>query len=111
MITVEIFSGNDEKILGYQVSGHAGFADSGEDIVCAAVSGIVQTAVLGLDHYLSVSPNLEIKDGWLKCMLPDTINIEELEKAQIILRTMELGLLSTQESYNKYIRIIKRRWI
>lgn len=38
------------------VSGHAGHAAYGEDIVCAAVSAIVQTALLGLEAVASEHP-------------------------------------------------------
>ena len=33
------------------VSGHAGFADHGDDIVCAAASALVLTAAHGLSKY------------------------------------------------------------
>lgn len=111
MVTIDIYTDNFDQIVGYQVSGHAGYGKHGKDIVCSAISVLAQTAYIGLEEFLSTSPELEIKDGWLKCLLPDTINSEEMKNAQVILRTMELGMLSTQEAYSKYIRISKRRWI
>ena len=38
MITVDLFKNEQGLITGYKVSGHAGFAAAGEDIVCGAVS-------------------------------------------------------------------------
>ena len=44
------FNGND--IIGFSAEGHTGFADRGEDIVCAAISVLTQTAVIGLQQEL-----------------------------------------------------------
>ena len=34
----------DERITGFSVSGHSGYAEAGSDIVCAAVSAVVTMA-------------------------------------------------------------------
>ena len=41
MIYAEFFT-RQEKLYGFKISGHAGYADKGEDIVCASVSSAVQ---------------------------------------------------------------------
>jgi uncharacterized protein YsxB (DUF464 family) len=41
MIHAEFFESKG-KLSGFKVSGHAGYADSGNDIVCASVSSAVQ---------------------------------------------------------------------
>ena len=42
MIHAEFFrSSSTDKLLGFSISGHAGFADEGFDIVCASVSSAV----------------------------------------------------------------------
>jgi uncharacterized protein YsxB (DUF464 family) len=39
MTLVDLYrDGKSQEIVGFKVSGHAGFADAGEDIVCAAIS-------------------------------------------------------------------------
>ena len=34
----------DERITGFSVSGHSGYAEAGSDIVCAAISALVTMA-------------------------------------------------------------------
>ena len=51
MITVDLFKNEQGLITGYKVSGHAGFAAAGEDIVCGAVSVLTQTPILGLEQH------------------------------------------------------------
>jgi uncharacterized protein YsxB (DUF464 family) len=110
MIEAEIFY-QDRVIKGFIIKGHAGMAEKGRDIVCASVSVLGQTALLGLNAYLSQQPQWKIdEEGYLECWLPESITRTELDTAQIILHTMELGLLSIEESYEQYLKVIKRRW-
>ena len=37
-----VFERKNGRLCGFSVRGHAGYADAGEDIVCAAVSSAVQ---------------------------------------------------------------------
>lgn len=108
MIEVKInYQGND--IVSFQVKGHAGFAPAGEDIYCAGISAVAQTTLLGLLKNLSSKPEYQIKDGWLKCQLPAGLGEEDMDKAQIILSTMEAGMLSMHEAYGDFIKLEVRR--
>lgn len=110
MIQVDIFY-QESGIKGFTVTGHAGYAPSGEDIVCAAVSVLTQTALLGLNDYLHSKPQWKIDDqGFLECWLAQGMTAGDEEKSQVILHTMELGLLNIQQSYEQYLTICKRRW-
>ena len=73
------------QYAGFTVEGHAGYAEEGQDIVCAAVSC-----------------SGEQKDGYLSCRFPEGLS----EKAVLLLDSMVLGLTDIQRSYGKsYIRI------
>ena len=97
------------KIISFKIEGHAGFAPEGEDIYCAGVSAVAQTALIGLIKQLTVEPKYRMEKGFLECELPPSLNEEELEKAQIILSTMEAGLLSMQAAYPSRIKVNIRR--
>lgn len=110
MITIEIFY-NDSIIKGFIIQGHAEMAEKGQDIVCASVSVLGQTALLGLNAYLEERPLWRIdEEGYMECWIPEGLTSPNLEKSQIILHTMELGFLSIEESYEQYLKVIKRRW-
>lgn len=110
MVTVELFLAEDDHIRAFQVEGHAGSAPYGEDIVCAAISILSQTAVIGLNHFLSLAPEVKIQEGLLRCILPEKLNVQEKERAQVILNTMTLGLEALEPDYGKYFKLHKRRW-
>lgn len=100
-----------DNYKGYVIRGHSGMAESGHDLVCAAVSVLAQTALLGLDAYLLQKPTWKIEgNGYLECWLPDNLSEEELHSAQIIMHTMELGLKSIEKEYRKFLKVSKRRW-
>ena len=61
-----IIKTDEDKIIGYNVFGHANFAPKGKDIVCSAVSSITQTALLGLKELLKKDIEFEQDNGLLK---------------------------------------------
>ena len=55
MITITILKEKSGNIIGLHTLGHAGFAEYGEDIVCAAVSMLVINTINSLDILLRES--------------------------------------------------------
>ncbi|MHB1653653.1 MAG: ribosomal-processing cysteine protease Prp [Desulfitobacteriaceae bacterium] len=99
-----------EWIRQFQLSGHAGFAEYGQDIICAAVSALSIAAANGLENFLSIPPRVQEEEGFLTCSL-EGVNTEELTQAQWILVTLRLGIEGIQEAYGEeYVKIERRRW-
>lgn len=104
MITVEVFRGADGRIGGFRARGHAGYGEYGHDIVCAAVSAITQTAVLGLLRHFQLPVRLKQDDGYLECLLGDEERGQGAP-AQSVLETMVLGLQEVQRQYPDRVRV------
>ena len=81
------------RIVRLRVHGHADTAPYGQDLVCAAVSAIVQTAALGLGRLDTAAPPAEIGDGDVRWQG------ESGEAGQIILETCLIGLRDIAESH------------
>ena len=79
-------------LRGFVVRGHAGQGAVGRDVVCAAVSALTQTAVLGLQRHLGLEPRVRMDGGSLECRLPEALPAESARGAADILETMVLGL-------------------
>jgi len=109
MIKVLIYRNAEGNIQSFRVEGHAGFAEPGRDLVCCAVSCIVQTAILGLTDVIGINPAVLKKNGLIDCKIPKKISIKEMEKVSIILDTMLIGLKSVQLGYEDYITILERK--
>lgn len=105
MIKVRFFQ-TEAGWQGFQVSGHAGAADPGEDIVCSAVSALAQTAALGLTKVLEIECDVKVTDGYLSCLLPE-LQQSLWEQAQLVLAVFLTGLeaIIAEEEYNKYVSV------
>lgn len=93
-----------DQIRSFSVKGHSMYDDYGHDIVCAGVSAIAQSALLGLEHVARIKIISEIKEGFLSV---DTTNTNE--KAMAILDTMEISLKAICDTYPDNARIEYRR--
>lgn len=110
MIHATFWENEDRELYGFLVSGHAGYAPAGADIVCAGVSALVQTAVAGLKRFLTVDPLIkeraaDFSDFYVKLILPEDLTEDERRSAQVILETIELGMRGISGSYGKYLEV------
>lgn len=107
-ITVE-FAGDTIKSI--QASGHSGYAESGSDIICSAVSVLTQNCEKGLKEMLSINTDFVIdeKKPYLSVTLPNNLSETKLHDSQIILKSTYLGLKDLADSYPKYINIKEKR--
>ena len=100
MIKVEIFG--TSPILGFSISGHSGYAEEGEDIICAAVSSASYMTANTITEILNVEPvELSVSDGNM-CLKLDELSAH---KCSDILRGFVLHLSSLSEQYKQYIKV------
>ncbi len=88
MIRLKVYRQEDGKISGFKLTGHSGTAERGQDIVCAGVSALSQTALLGIQGHLHRDMEYQHASGKLEMKLkgaPDDLT-------EAILQTMLLGL-------------------
>ena len=104
MIRAKFRVGEQGLITGFCVSGHSGSAESGEDIICAAVSSPVYMTANTLTEILSLSPEITEKDGYFRL----TLSNEEAEKASDILQGFFLHLQALSEQYPDFIQVERR---
>lgn len=110
MVNVQFFYTDDCNLIGFEVEGHAEYAPYGEDIVCAALSVLAQTAVLGLQYHLAEPPDFTIQDGFVRCFLAQELSRQDRDNAKILMETMRLGVETIQKSYPRNVKVFKRRW-
>ena len=105
MTTVR-FGTRDGAFSGVTCKGHTGYAEAGEDIVCAALSSIVQTAALGLLQVVGVKLDYRTDErGYLKMALPDDLDEKVRHDCDIVLETMLLGVADLNQGYSDFIEL------
>ena len=104
MTKIKFFK-NGNIYTGYECSGHTGYAEFGKDILCASISSLAQSCLLGLNKVLKINTitKRNDKNGYIKVELPKSINSEKLSQAQVLLNTLKLSLEDLQLEYSKYI--------
>lgn len=105
MVNIKIFRDQTGLICEYSVAGHANTAGYGQDIVCAGVSVLTQTAVLGLENHLQHNLKVEIGSGKLHVVLLEPAN----SLTEAILATMVIGLTDLSAQNPKSVRISEHR--
>lgn len=101
MINLTILKSND-AITTLQAKGHSGYAEAGQDIVCSAVSTIMQTTLNGLLEVTKADVDYEVNQDIP--FLRITVKAED-EKAQILMKSAYLALKQIADDYKKYIKI------
>ena len=101
MITITIRKEKD-KVVAFSVTGHAEYADEGQDIVCSAVSALTINTVNSIEQLTSDRICTAQSDGELHAEMLGTVSPE----AHLLLQSMYLGLQSVAEQYPGHVKII-----
>jgi len=93
------------KITAYRVEGHAGWAQAGRDIACAAVSALVVGTENGLDEVAGAVKESRSSDGKLEVELKQELGEEARIMADAILETMLNALRKIEIQHPRTVRI------
>lgn len=103
MLTLTVLRSNGVA-CGFSVRGHANQGEYGHDLLCAAVSAIVQTTALGITDVLELDAAVEFHDGEGDCVLTGDADPDKADKAAVLFDTMEKGLRSLAAAYPKTLK-------
>ena len=104
MTRCEFFT-EDDRITGFSVSGHSGYAEAGSDIVCAAISAVVTMAEATINDVCGAKAKVRVKDDQARITLTLPASCDEEESVQAVLSGMMLTLISLREDYPDYIEV------
>ena len=107
MTRCEFFT-EDDRITGFSISGHSGYAEAGQDIVCAAISAVVTMAEATINDVCGAKAKVRVKDqenARITLTLP--ASCDEEESVQAVLAGMMLTLCSMRDDYPDYIEVLE----
>ena len=106
--TVTFLKRSDGALLGYRANGHSGYAESGADIVCAAISALTQTTLNGLKNVLKAPVMFDQDDdgAFIEAILTPEASEDQIRQSQLLLVTLLEGLQAIQREYPRNLRII-----
>ena len=99
MTHISVYRTEEGKYRGITCIGHAEYGNSGEDIVCAAISALVITAANSLEALADIEPTTVInqEEGLLDLRWKDDTN----ERMQLLMDSLILGLTGIMNQYGK----------
>jgi uncharacterized protein YsxB (DUF464 family) len=105
MVAVKFKMDRQGRYRGFTFSGHAGYAEPGFDIVCAAISILSHTFMAGLEAIVKLPLQIKADEssGYLDCTWVK--HDDKLEQIQLLVETMRLGLSEIQEQYPDHISL------
>ncbi|MGI6077342.1 MAG: ribosomal-processing cysteine protease Prp [Fastidiosipilaceae bacterium] len=111
MITVRVKRNPDGFPYALSSTGHAGYAEPGQDIMCAAVSALATTTLSALTDLIKVEVDYVLAEGEIYCeVLEQALTDKQREGIQLLFDTFELGCIQLADSYDyKYIKVVKAR--
>jgi len=87
-----------------EINGHAGFAEKGEDIICAGISAIIQSLEIGLTEVLGRS-DVKIRKNPEGGFMSVCLYGPEENCAAAFMETAAQSLRAIAKSYPSYVRI------
>ena len=98
---------DDDRITGFSVSGHSGYAEAGADIVCAAVTAVVTMAEATINDVCGAKAKVRAKDADARITLTLPTSCDEEDTVQAVLAGMMLTLCSMRDDYPDYIEVLE----
>ena len=93
-------SGGENKRLMLRVEGHSGFGASGNDVVCAGISAVTQTALVGITKVAGIRQDLSHGEGFLESKI-ELAGLDDTQRMSldVIVDTMLAGLEEIEKEH------------
>jgi uncharacterized protein YsxB (DUF464 family) len=107
MLDVTFSRDSRNRLSSVFADGHADWAEHGRDIVCAAVSAILQAARLGLEEHAGVAVDAHQEGGLMRLRWPEAVRDDP--RVVAIVTTAELATAKIAEQYPQHVAIHRNR--
>jgi len=97
----------DDRITGFSVSGHSGYAEKGQDVICAAITAVVTMAEATINDVCGAKAKVRVKEEDARITLTLPASCDEEESVQAVLAGMMLTLCSMRDDYPDYIEVLE----
>ena len=97
----------NERITGFSVCGHSGYAEAGQDIVCAAISAAVSLAECTINDVCGAKAKVRVKEEDARITLTLPASCEEEDTIQAVLAGLMLYLVDLRDQYPDYIEVLE----
>ncbi len=97
----------DDRIKGFSISGHSGYAEAGADIVCAAISAVTAMAEATINDVCGAKAKVRVKEQDARITLTPPTSCDEEDTVQAVLSGLMVYLIGLKEDYEDYIEVLE----
>ena len=105
MTKITFYKKKEGGYIGFEVDGHAGFGEKGEDVVCSALSALIINTVNSIDALTEEKMDVEATEdeAHIKVSFDDVPG----KDAILLIRSLALGLsnIEDMEGASEYISV------
>ena len=103
MVEITVYKNTKHQTVGFRTCGHAGYAEEGQDIVCAAISILVINTMNAIEAFTNDKTSL-VSDE-VSGEIDFLVKGNPSKEAQLLLDAMLLGLqdMADDEIYRNYM--------
>ena len=103
MTNITIYCSNNDYV-GFRVSGHSGYSEAGYDIVCAGISALTINCMNSIEEFTDTLFYCDSNetDGMISFRITENNGAD----AQLLLKSLVLGLENMESNYEEYIDLI-----
>ena len=100
MIQAKFFT-EGSRLTGFEVQGHGGLGDAGEDVLCAAVTSAVRLCECAVNDMLGLGAAVKVReqDASISLKLPGGLGQEAEDVCQTLLAAMLTYFISLHEEH------------
>ena len=106
MTKCEFFT-EEGRLSGFSVSGHSGYSEVGNDILCAAISSVVTMAEATINDVCGAKAKVRVKQDDARITLTLPASCDEEDAVQAVLAGMMLTLCCVRDDYPDYIEVLE----
>ena len=108
-MTTVTFLTEDARIIGFDVQGHSGWGESGEDIVCAAITSAVRLVEATVNDVMGLCAAVKVReaDASISLRLPGGLANTAESTCQNLLTGLMVYLAQLHDEYTDNIEVME----
>lgn len=108
-MTTVTFLTEDARIIGFDVQGHSGWGESGEDIVCAAITSAVRLVEATVNDVMGLCAAVKVReaDASISLRLPGGLANTAESTCQNLLTGLMVYLAQLHDEYPNNIEVME----
>ena len=106
MTYITFYQDSDGVVTGFETRGHAGYAERGEDIICAAISALVINTVNSVEEFTEDAFTVDTDSESGRIIFK--LETKPSKETALLLNSLILGLqnIEDEEENRQYIDVI-----